>query len=136
MTPANGRRRGPRSHWRWRAGAAGATLRRGTSDTCAAALEDDLRGRCRYLGDVFLLSEIIVNEELLERRDVEAYRRVFAGGGVRSWELAVDLPAGDPLRGDAAHFCPPSTQLLFEPVAGGGVGVPPELILMECRNHV
>ena len=95
-------------------------------------LEDSLRGRCRYLGDAFMLSEIILDGELRKEREPEAWRRVFGQGGVHRWELAETLPACDPLHAGAQHFAPPASPLLFEPVERGGLGLTPDLSLMEA----
>ena len=95
-------------------------------------LEDSLRGRCRYLGDAFMLSEILLDGELRKEREPEAWRRVFGQGGVHRWELAGALPIGDPLHAGAQHFVPPASPLLFEPAERGGLGLTPDLSLMEA----
>ena len=49
-------------------------------------------------------------------------------GELRAWEA---LQRGDPLRADASHFRAPKTDMLFEPVETGGLGVPVEGVLIR-----
>ena len=52
--------------------------------------------------------------------------------GTARWRWLQEPGLGDPLYRGAAHFAPPASRLVFEPVGVGGIGAAPAAVLLEA----
>ena len=91
-----------------------------------AALQEELgKARVRHLGDAYMLAA------LMAEKGAPAAQSTAWGRGTARWHFTHERVEGDALRGDAAHFSPPASSLLFEP-GSGGLGLRPAEALLEA----
>ena len=108
----------------------------------AEALERKLRlEKARHVGDGLLCAlaltetardELVPHRFLSDEEAKEKAREEKAWGRYGRFDGSWRLSDGDALSPVAAHFQAPESLLLFEPSASGGLGLEPELGLMEA----
>ena len=96
------------------------------------------RSTCRQLGDAYLLATALLEEE--HRRayassegERSAWARDFGMERLQMWgRWKGEVEEGDPLHADASHWRPALTQLMFDSVARGGLGLQIEPLLLTA----
>ena len=83
-------------------------------------LERRLRGKQRYLGDIFMLISSLIQDE-------------DARGSRENWRWVADPDTYDPLHADRPHFRTLESVALFDAEKEGGLGIEPAPLLLDAR---
>ena len=99
----------------------------------ATKLEEVLkRGQCKMLGEAWMLATALLEAEhdiswVEGEGDRSAWMRDFSSEQKAKWgRWRAKAPAGEPLHPGAAHWAPPVSTLISEPISGGGLGLEAE----------
>ena len=84
------------------------------------ALERRLRGKTRYLGDIYMLISSLIRDD--ETRGLR-----------ENWRWAVEPEGCDPLHADKPHFRTLESIALFDTEKMGGLGIEPAPMLLDAR---